>query len=146
MLDIPILYLSQYIIETKVDYYRLLQVVRDTGNWEEWLLYMLKGVEIISRQSIVTVQKIKELMQEYKRVIRAQFRFYSQDLNNNLFRHPYTKIEFIERDLKISRLTAVKYLDQLVSAEVLAKQKIGKNNYYINIRLFKLLSGQIKQT
>lgn len=140
LLDIPILYLSQYIIETKSDYYRLLQSVRDTNNWEEWILYMLKGVEITSRQTILIIQKIKELMQKYKQNIRTNFRFYSQDLLNNLFRHPYTKIEFLERDLKVSRLTATKYLDQLADAGYLEKQKIWRSNYYINRPLFDLLS------
>jgi len=140
LLDIPILYLSQYIIETKSDYYRLLQSVRDSNQWEEWILYILKGVEITSRQTILIIQKIKELMQKYKHDIRRNFRFYSQDLLNNLFRHPYTKIEFLERDLQVSRLTATKYLDQLADAGYLAKQKIWRSNYYINRPLFELLS------
>lgn len=140
LLDIPVLYLSRYIIETKADYYKLLQAVRDTGNWEAWIIYILKGVEVTSRQTILTVQKIKELMQEYKHTIREQFRFYSQDLINNLFRHPYTKIEFIERDLKVSRLTAAKYLEQLVDAGMLVKHKFGKHNYYVNERLFEMLA------
>lgn len=144
LLDIPILYLSQYIIETKSDYYRLLQFVRDTNQWEEWILYVLKGVEITSRQTILIIQKIKELMQKYKHEIRKNFRFYSQDLLNNLFRHPYTKIEFLERDLQVSRLTATKYLDQLADAGYLEKQKIWRSNYYINRPLFELLSKSPK--
>lgn len=140
LIDIPILYLSKYFIETKSDYYRLLQSVRDTNNWEEWILYVLKGVEITSRQAILTIQEIKELMHRYKKEIRAKFKFYSQDLLNNLFCHPYTKIEFIEHDLKISRLTATKYLDQLAEAGYLVKHKIWRNNYYINQPLFDLLS------
>jgi Fic family protein len=139
-LDIPILYLSQYIIETKSDYYRLLQSVRDSNNWEDWVLYILKGIEVTSRQTILIIQKIRELMQKYKQDIRGNFRFYSQDLLNNLFRHPYTKIEFLERDLNVSRLTATKYLDQLADAGYLEKQKIWRNNYYINRPLFDLLS------
>jgi Fic family protein len=140
LIDIPILYLSKYFIETKSDYYRLLQSVRDTNNWEEWILYVLKGVEITSRQAILTTQEIKELMQRYKKDIRTNFRFYSQDLLNNLFRHPYTKIEFMARDLKVSRITATKYLDQLAEAGYLVKHKIWRSNYYINQPLFDLLS------
>lgn len=144
LLDIPILYLSQYIIETKSDYYRLLQSVRDTKNWEAWILYVLKGVEITSRRTILIIQKIKELMQKYKHDIRANFRFYSQDLLNNLFRHPYTKIEFLEQDLKVSRLTATKYLDQLADAGYLEKRKMWRSNYYINRSLFDLFSHPSK--
>lgn len=144
LLTIPILYLSQYIIETKSDYYRLLQSVRDTNNWEEWILYILKGIEITSRQTILIIQKIKELMQRYKHDIRNNFKFYSQDLLNNLFRHPYTKIEFLEQDLQISRLTATKYLDQLAEEGFLEKQKIWRSNYYINKPLIDLLSKPLK--
>ena len=100
---------------------------------------MLKGVEITSRQMISIIQKIKELMQKYKQDIRKNFKFYSQDLLNNLFRHPYTRIEFLERDLKISRLTATKYLDQLTNAGYLQKHQSGRNNYYINRPLCDLL-------
>jgi Fic family protein len=140
LLDIPILYLSQYIIETKSDYYRLLRAVRDTNDWEPWILYMLKGIEITSCRTILIIQEIKKLMLQYKQGIRENFRFYSQDLLNNLFRHPYTKIEFLEKDLKISRLTATKYLDQLADAGYLEKHKIWRSNYYINRPLFDLLS------
>lgn len=140
LLDIPILYLSQYIIETKSDYYKLLQTVRDKNEWEEWILYILKGVETTSEQTIFIIEKIKELMQKYKQDIRKNFRFYSQDLLNNLFRHPYTKIEFFVNDLSITRGTAKKYLDQLTDAGYLEKHKIWRTNYYINKQLFRLLS------
>ncbi len=140
LIDIPILYLSQYITETKSEYYRLLQSVRDTNEWEGWILYILKGIEITSRQTILMIQKIKELMQRYKHEIRKNFKFYSQDLLNNLFRHPYTKIEFLEQDLQVSRLTATKYLDQLAENGYLEKKKIWRTNYYINRPLFELLS------
>jgi Fic family protein len=87
-------------------------------------------------------KKIKQLMQEYKLNIREHFNFYSQDLLNNLFSHPYTKIEFLERDLKTTRLTATKYLDKLSEASYLEKHKIWRSNYYINRRLFDLLSNK----
>lgn len=144
MLDIPVLYLSKHIIETKADYYRLLQSVRDTGNWEEWILYILNGISVTSQETILAVREIKTLLQQYKQNIRAKFRFYSQDLLNNLFSHPYTKIEFLEKDLQITRLTATKYLDQLVEAGYLEKQKIWRSNYYINRPLFDLLSKPYK--
>ena len=106
LLDIPVLYLSRYIIRTKSEYYSLLQEVRDNESWENWILYILEGIEITSRETIGIITEIRELMKDYKKRIREQYRFYSQDLLNNLFCHPYTKIEFLERDLKISRQTA----------------------------------------
>jgi Fic family protein len=141
LLDLPILYLSRYIIQTKGDYYRLLQGVRDEGGWEAWLLYLLAGVEQTAADTITLIEAIRELMKSYKHQIRAQYKFYSQDLLNNLFCHPYTKIEFLERDLRISRQTASKYLETLSQGGFLRKERIGKVNFYINKPLFELFSG-----
>lgn len=142
LLDLPILYLSRYIIRHKSDYYRLLQKVRDTGDWEEWILYMLDGVEQTAKETILLIGNIKTLMQDYKRRIRIEFpRMYSQDLLNNLFRHPYTKIEFLMNELMVSRPTATNYIDALVEKGFLEKQKIGRSNFYINIPLYNLFKG-----
>jgi len=141
LLDIPILYLSRYIVGTKSDYYRLLQGVRDSGSWQEWILYMLEGVEQTSRQTINVVHLISSALMDYKHRIRAEYKFYSQDLINNLFYHPYTKIDFLEKALKVSRLTATKYLDTLSDDGFLQKEKIGRSNYYINIALFHILTA-----
>lgn len=140
LLDIPVLYLSRYIIRSKVDYYNLLQKVRDEEAWEEWILYILTGIEVTSKQTIKMIQEIKSALMDYKHRIRKDHKFYSQDLINNLFFHPYTKIEFIENDLKVSRLTAAKYLDVMAEDGFLKKEKIGRSNYYINIALFSILT------
>ena len=129
----------QHLIRTKVDYYRLLQTVRETGAWEEWVLYMLEAVEQTAGETIATILEIKEAFFDYKHRIRNGCKFYSQDLINNLFMHPYTKIEFVERDLGVSRLTATKYLDTLVEGGFLSKQKHGRSNYYINLALNRIL-------
>ena len=138
--DLPILYLSSFIIKNKYDYYRLLQEVRTKNNWEEWLLFMIKAVDQTSRETIDLIIKIRELMMNYKRILRDNYKFYSQDLLNNLFKHPYTKIEFIQRDLNVSRITAANYLNQLADDKLLTKKKLGTANFYINDPLFKLLS------
>lgn len=140
LLDIPVLYLSRHLIRTKSEYYRLLQDVRAGGAWEEWILYMLEAVEQTSRQTIRMVEEIKEAVMRYKHRIRDRFRFYSQDLINNLFSHPYTKIGFVERDLKVGRLTATRYLDALADAGLLKKERIGRSNYYVNTALFEILT------
>ena len=140
LLDIPVLYLSRHIVRTKPDYYRLLQAVREDDAWEDWVLYMLAAVESTARETIVTIQAIKVLLQDSKQKIRNDYKFYSQDLINNLFSHPYTKIEFVQRDLGVSRITATKYLDALVGGGFLHKRKIGRSNYYINVPLFALLT------
>lgn len=141
LLDIPILYLSRYIVRHKADYYRLLQSVRADDTWEDWVLYVLSAVEETSAQAVLTIQQIKVALMDYKHRIRAGHKFYSQDLINNLFTHPYTKIEFIERDLKVSRLTATRYLEALTEAGFLEKRRIGKWNYFINPALTTILTG-----
>ena len=139
LLDIPVLYLSSHIVRTKADYYRLLQAVREEGRWEEWVLYMLEAVEQTAAQGIATIRGIKTALYDYKHRIRERYRFYSQDLINNLFTHPYTKIEYVQRELQVSRLTASKYLDALAEGGFVAKHRIGRTNYYVNVALNAVL-------
>ena len=139
LLDIPILYLSRYITRTKSDYYRLLQSVRDEGDWEGWLVYVLEGVANTAKATLELVEGLRTLMADYKHRIRRDLKkIYSQDLLNNLFRHPYTRIEYVMHDLGVSRPTATKYLDQLAEAGFVTKHQAGRNNYYINSPLLAL--------
>lgn len=140
LLDIPVLYLSRYIVQNKSRYYELLQSVRTHNTWEEWILYMLEAVEATALQSIHTIKEIKNALQVYKHQIRLKHKFYSQDLINNLFHHPYTKIDFVMNDLKVTRLTATRYLEKLVETGFLNKHKLGRNNYYVNIALYNILT------
>jgi Fic family protein len=136
---LPILYLSNHIIQHKSDYYRLLQGVREKGDWESWISYMIRGVENTAKETIQLIEALKVLMAEMKNQLRDHYKFYSQELLNNLFAHPYTKIEFLVRDLGVSRITAANYLNQLASDGVLRKERLGTGNYYVNERLFELL-------
>jgi Fic family protein len=136
---LPILYLSNHIIQHKSDYYRLLQGVREKGDWESWISYMIRGVEHTAKETIQLIEALKVLMAEMKNQLQNNYKFYSQELLNNLFAHPYTKIEFLVRDLGVSRLTAANYLNQLASDGVLRKERLGTGNYYVNERLFELL-------
>ena len=138
--SLPILYLSNYIIKNKPDYYRLLQKVREENLWEEWMLFIINGVEQTAKEMIELIIQIKELMLNYKHRLRENYKFYSQDLLNNLFKHPYTKIEFVVNDLGVSRLTAANYLNKLADDKMLRKEKLGTGNYYINEALFNLLT------
>ncbi|MFZ2407818.1 MAG: Fic family protein, partial [Methylobacter sp.] len=140
LLDLPVLYLSRHIVRHKPDCYRGLQAVREENAWEAWVLYMLSAVEETSRETLTKVRGIRDLMQATKQRLRSELpKLYSQDLLNNLFRHPYTKIEFIERDLGVSRPTATKYLGALETAGLVRKTKLGRTNIYINEALFSLL-------
>lgn len=140
LLGSPILYLSRFINQTKSEYYHLLQQVRDTQVWEPWLLYMIGGIEVTSRQTTGMIHGIRDLMLSYKQRLKSECpKIYSHDLMNNLFRHPYTKIEYLVRDLEVTRKTASKYLDDLVETGLLEKNKLGKENFYLNTALFRLL-------
>lgn len=141
LLEVPVLYLSRHIVRTKADYYRLLQAVREDDAWEAWVLYMLEAVEQTAGQAISTINAIKAALFDYKHRIRDGFKFYSQDLINTLFMHPYTKIEFVQRDLGVSRLTATKYMDALAAEGFVQKHKLGRSNYYINLALNEILAG-----
>lgn len=140
LLSLPVLYLSRYIIRHKTDYYKLLQDVRHTGNWEPWILYMLQAVIQTSKSTIEVITQMSKAMLQYKQEIRNKTpKIYSQDLLNNLFRYPYTKIEFMIQDLQVSRNTAIRYLEQLEKLDLIEKRKIGRDNYFINKALLGLL-------
>ena len=140
LLDLPILYLSRYIIQNKANYYRLLQSVRDDENWEEWILFMLEGISHTAKDTIALVNSIRMLMEKYKIEFRENLpKIYSKEFLDVLFKHPYTKIEHVEKELGITYLTARSYLDQLGKVGLLEKKKIGKSNFYINLPLYDLL-------
>jgi Fic family protein len=151
LLDLPILYLSRYITRNKAEYYRLIQAIRDKNSdnaseWEEWILFMLRAVEEIAFDTINLVKGIGKLMTDYKNILRPLFgKYYKHELLNNLFFHPYTKLEYFQRDMSISRQTASKYLDKIVSTGLLEKIKLGRENYYVNKGLMALfLMGSIE--
>lgn len=140
LLEIPILYLSRYINVHKSEYYRLLQSVRDHGNWEAWVLYILAAVAETAQETLILVESIRKQMADVKQRMRAELpKLYSQDLLNSLFRHPYTRIEFIKNDLSVSRQTAAKYLDTLADHKFVEKVTPGRNNYYVNVQLVETI-------
>jgi Fic family protein len=141
LLDLPVLYLSRYITSTKSQYYQLLQLTRETQNWVDWCEYIVKGVAITAKSEIKLIKKLRDLMQSTKHRLRDELpKIYSQELLNNLFRYPYTKIEFLEKDLGVSRITAAKHLDLLALNGFVEKRRIGRKNFYINHPLFDLLT------
>lgn len=143
-LDLPILYLSRYITHHKSDYYRLIQAIRDKNNensaeWEAWILFILKGIEETAIDTTRLVKGISKLMADFKSILRPKFgKQYRHELLNNLFFHPYTKVEFLEKELGVSRPTATRYLNGLVETKLIDKVKIGRTHYYINIPLMQL--------
>jgi len=143
-LEMPILYLSNYIIKNKHDYYRLLQEVRTDDKWEEWILYMLDGVEKTSIETMHLINDISVMMRETKYTIREKLpKIYSKDLIEILFSHPYTKIEFLVDGLNISRQTASKHLNELEKIGIMESIKIKNNKFFINKELFARLQKGI---
>ncbi len=144
LLDLPILYLSRYITHNKGEYYRLIQEIRDkegdnAQEWENWIVFILKGVEETAQETIDLVKGISSLMAEYKQILRPLFgQTYKHELLNNLFYHPYTKIDFICKDMSVQRKTASKYLEMIVGTGLLEKVKVGRENFYVNTKLFNL--------
>lgn len=140
LLDIPILYLSRHITRNKAQYYRLLQAVRATGHWQDWIIFMLNAVAETSAVTLELINGIHGQMASVKHRMRAELpKLYSQDLLNNLFRHPYTRIAYVQKDLNLqARQTASRYLEQLAEHGFVQKHRIGTSNYYINVNLVRL--------
>lgn len=137
LLDSPILYLSKYIIRHKAVYYKLLQEVRTKHNWEEWILFILAGIEDTAYETLLIVkginQEVVTMANEIKSILP---KIYSRELVDLLFFEFYTKTSFIEKGLNISRKTAVTYLTALEEKGFLRSEKIGKERIYINNRLY----------
>ena len=140
LLDLPILYLSSYIIKHKADYYRLLQEVRTKGSWEEWIIYMLEGIEQTATKQVQLINDIKELMDNTKEKLKSELpKIYSKDLLEVLFIHPYTKIDMLVDNLELHRDTASKHLKAMEKIGILNSVQIKNTRFYINIKLFELL-------
>lgn len=140
LLDLPILYLSSYIIKHKADYYRLLQEVRTKGSWEEWIIYMLEGIEQTATKQVQLINDIKELMDNTKEKLKAELpKIYSKDLLEVLFIHPYTKIDMLVDNLDLHRDTASKHLKAMEKIGILNSVQIKNTRFYVNIKLFELL-------
>lgn len=144
LLDLPVLYLSSYIIRTKSDYYRLLNEVRINDTWEAWIIYMLEGVEQTAIESVKLIEAITLLMKETKHTLREQLpKIYSKELLELLFKHPYMKINFLVDELGVTRKTAASHLRAIEAIGILESMKVGRDVYFVNKRLFRLLRNRI---
>lgn len=141
MIGLPVLYLSKYIIENKSDYYRLLREVTEQENWKEWVLYVVNGVAETSQSTLRKVKLILELKanaeDDLKPALGASF---TRELNDLLFSYPYIKIGVLEENRIAKRQTASQYLQRIEHAGWLHSFKIGREVYYINHKLIKILS------
>jgi len=140
LIDVPILYLSSYIIDNKAEYYRLLNQTNKTGKWEEWIMFMLKAVESTSKNTITRIINIKnQLDLTILKVQEKAPKVYRKELVELLFEQPYSKIEFVVNKLGVERKAASRYLKELENIGVLKSQKVGRETLYVNKELIEIL-------
>lgn len=140
LIDVPILYLSSYIIENKAAYYRLLNQTNRTGKWEEWVMFILKAVELTANGTISRINNINNLLD--KTILKVQTRspkIYKKELVELLFEQPYSKIDFVVRKLNVERKAASRYLRELEKIGIVESQKVGRETLYINKELIEVL-------
>ena len=142
LLDTPILYLSGSFIKRKQRYYELLQAVRDSRQWESWILFVLECVEESSGDALHKILQMGELINVYKHKLRSQLpQMYSHELLNNLFKHPYTKIKFVEAECGVTRQTASRYLSEIERIGLVTRRKVGRSLFFVNEPLVRILTN-----
>lgn len=140
LLDSPILYLSKFIIRNKSAYYTLLQEVTVNKNWEEWILFILQGIEETANETLILVKEINDSLENTAEKIKEKLpKIYSRELVNLIFFEFYTKISYIEGGLGVSRKTASNYLSTLEKEGFLISEKIGRERIYLNKGLFQIV-------
>jgi Fic family protein len=142
LLELPVLYLSRYVVENKADYYARLRDVTESQAWESWILYMLDAIRSTASSTRKRIAAIRDLKEEVgARISREAPHVYSLDLLEVLFAQPYSKIGFVEDACRVTRQTASKYLQDLASLGLLERYKIGREAYYLNVPLLELLTA-----
>ncbi|MEX2234232.1 MAG: Fic/DOC family N-terminal domain-containing protein [Cyclobacteriaceae bacterium] len=140
LLDVPILYLSAYIIAHKDEYYENLHKVTTQGKWKDWVLYMLKAVEETSVYTIEKINEIDRLFLTTLDLVHDKLPHIHKEAIEKIFEQPYISPKnFIDQKVK-SLNTAKKYLGQMEALGIMTSRKIGKEVVYLNIDLFNLLS------
>ena len=142
LLDSPILYLSNYINNNKQEYYQLIQNIHDSGDWESWILYILKGIEEMSESSLRTLKRIDKLFQDIDNEIKSnEPTIYSRELTELIFKNFYTLIKDVQKTLNVTRKTSSNYLYKLVELGILKVEKRGRQKIFINHKLIDIVKG-----
>lgn len=140
LLDVPILYLSAYIIREKEEYYELLKNVTSMRNWNPWIIYMLKAIEETSKYTISKIEEIDRLDAKTIKLVAERYPSIRKEFVEKIFEQPYISPKrLLDTNLK-SLNTAKKYLSQLEQMGILVSEKIGKEKVYLNIDLYNILS------
>ncbi len=143
LLELPVFYLSKYIIEFKTDYYKYLRAVTEKENWEQWILFMLSAVEktaIYTKSKIYAIRNLLDITLE-KTKNKLPSHVYSKELIELLFYQPYTKVKFLVDAGVAERQTAAEYLQALETIGILKSSMSGRERLYLNLQLYKLLSS-----
>ena len=140
MLDTPAIYLSEYIIKNKAEYYNRLRKVTENNEWENFILYMLDMIEETSLKGLERLNKITTAMEKTANEIKTKLpKIYSKDLIEILFRLPYTKRQHLIDENIGSLKTVGNYLIILEENGFLKSVKVGKEKLYLNQQLLKIL-------
>lgn len=146
LLTLPILYLSRFIIKHKADYYKLLLAVTQTGNFDEWVLFILQAVEETSIWQVEKINAIRELNEHTKSYIQAQLpKIYSHELVEAIFNQPYCRIANLVENGIAKRQTASEYLKKLCDIGVLEELEAGKEKLFVHPKLMNLLTKETNQ-
>ena len=140
LLDSPILYLSNYINKNKTEYYKLFTEFRENNNYEDWIIYILKGIEETSQKTILLIKQLQLMIEAYQEEFKTLLpKIYSDELLDSIFYEVYTRIPYIEKRCNITRQTAATHLNSLVNVGMLEYEKIGRESIYKNTILIDLL-------
>lgn len=143
LLTLPILYLSRYVIENRVEYYQLLQAVTAHGEWEPWLIYIIKGIEETARWTTAKITTINELAEHTAAFINERLpKIYKRELVNLIFKLPYCRIGDVTAANIAKRQTASAYLKQLVDIGVLQEVATAKEKLFVHPKLLRLISDE----
>lgn len=141
LLSLPILYLSRYLIANRQDYYRLLLSVTSAGDWEPWVLYVLRGVADTATWTTAKIGAIRRLTLETTRFVRSELpRIYSRELVDLLFEQPYCRIANLVNADIVGRQAASRYLKALASKGVLEERSVGREKLFLHPKLLSLLT------
>ncbi len=141
LLTLPILYLSRYIIDHKADYYRLLLAVTRNEAWEEWVLYLVRGVEETAAWTVAKIEAIRALMAATTDHVRSTApKVYSRELVELVFELPYCRIQNVTAAGIAQRQAASRYLKKLVDAGVLEERTVGREKLFVHPKLLRLLT------
>ncbi len=142
LLALPVLYLSKYIIENKDDYYYRLGAVTQRGDWKSWLLYMMNAVKYTAVYTNNLIDDIVNQMDATLEYGKSKLKWYGKEVNEKLFMQPYVKPGFLNQVLnRASRTTLTKYMNELVDLSILSPKKDGKEVFYLNNDLLRILEG-----